>query len=98
MEPDRVAGVHPREESGRFGVAVTDRRSSASTGWLVAAILAAIIALPLIAAPGIPLFLHDWVWSPYAARTLWGAQFLYSAWTQPGLGNPNSAISVNPLA
>lgn len=77
---------------------MTDRRSSASTGWLVAAILAAIIALPLIAAPGIPLFLHDWVWSPYAARTLWGAQFLYSAWTQPGLGNPNSAISVNPLA
>jgi len=83
--------------AGAVGRRLSDRQS-AIAGWLASALLAAAVVLPLVGAPGIPLFVHDWIWSPYAARTVWTAHFLYSAWVQTGLGEPNSAISVNPLA
>jgi hypothetical protein len=60
--------------------------------------LAFVVLAPILMRPGMPLFLHDWVWSPYAARTLWTWHFTLSAWRQTGLGEANSAISLNPLA
>jgi hypothetical protein len=56
------------------------------------------VIAPLIVRPGMPLFVHDWVWSPWAAHTLWTAHFSYSSWSLAGLGSPNSAVTLNPLA
>jgi hypothetical protein len=66
--------------------------------WLGFALIACWVIAPLIVRPGMPLFVHDWVWSPYAAHTLWTAHFLYSSWSLAGLGTPNSAVTLNPLA
>lgn len=63
-----------------------------------AAVVTLLALGPFLVHPGIPLFLHDWVWSPFAARDVWTAHFLYSSWKETGLGEPNSAPSVNPLA
>ncbi len=56
------------------------------------------VIAPLVVRPGMPLFVHDWIWSPFAEHTLWTAHFSYSAWSLAGLGSPNSAVTVNPLA
>lgn len=67
-------------------------------GWLAAAALSVWVVAPLAITPGVPLFSHDWIWSPFASRSTWATHFLYSAWVETGLGDSNSAISVNPLA
>jgi hypothetical protein len=62
------------------------------------ALIAFWVIAPLIVRPGMPLFVHDWVWSPFSAHALWTAHALYSSWSLEGLGRPNSAITLNPLA
>lgn len=62
------------------------------------AVLASAVVLPLALTPGMPLFLHDWTWSPFSAAVQFTATNLYSAWSAGGIGGPNSAISANVLS
>jgi len=73
-------------------------RRAAVAAPLGTAALALWVVWPILVAKGLPLYQHDWTWSPYAARTVWTWHFLISTWRETGLGEPNSALTLNPLA
>lgn len=72
--------------------------SPALYGWSLAAVLATVVAWPVVFHNGIPAFFHDWTWSPFRDRMVQSWQLLVSAWSQSGIGRPNSVPTLNPLA
>jgi len=67
-------------------------------GWVLASILASVVVGPVVFHSGIPAFFHDWTWSPFRDRMVASWQLLVSAWSDSGMGRPNSVPSINPLA
>ena len=67
-------------------------------GWALAGALATIVTWPVVFHAGLPAFFHDWTWSPFRDRMIQSWELQISAWSQSGLGRPNSVPSVNPLA
>lgn len=67
-------------------------------GWALAAVLATVATWPVVFHAGLPAFFHDWTWPLFSDRLLLTWQSLVSAWTDAGLGRPNSVPTANPLA
>ncbi|HYK54190.1 MAG TPA: hypothetical protein VEV38_11720, partial [Candidatus Eremiobacteraceae bacterium] len=69
-----------------------------AAGWVFGAILATVVTWPIVFHAGLPAFFHDWTWPLFSDRlfSLWQSQL--SAWSDAGLGHPNSVPTVNPLA
>ena len=73
-------------------------RRQAGAGWALAAALATVVTWPVVFHTGLPAFFHDWTWPLFSDRLLSTWQSLVSAWSDSGLGRPNSVPTANPLA
>jgi hypothetical protein len=60
--------------------------------------LATVVTWPIVFHAGLPAFFHDWTWPLFSDRLLSTWQSQVSAWTDAGLGRPNSVPSTNPLS
>lgn len=53
---------------------------------------------PFVTHAGIPVYQHDWSWSPEPIRFRDGLLQLVSTWNEEGLGHANSFATANPVA
>lgn len=72
--------------------------AAAGFGWALAALLATLATWPVVFHLGLPAFFHDWTWPLFRDRMLATWQSQVSAWSDSGLGAPNSVPTANPLA
>lgn len=73
-------------------------RTYSVIAFAAAVVTTALVIAPLLLRHGMPLFQHDWEWSPFSDAVRFTANNLVSPWNASGIGSPNSIVSINPLA